>query len=348
MGVIIKYGLPLLAISGFSFAAYRVAQTSKPAEAAPPVAQPARSPFDLTIAGAGIVEARTQNIAVATRVPGVIAEVLVAVGDKVVRDTPLLRIDDSDRRAELAVRESALESARAELARLQAMPRVDDLPPLEARVKTAESELADAERQLALLEGVQDKRAVSMQELDKRRSGVLTARSRVLETKAALTRAQQGAWAPEIELARRAISSAEARVAAQQTEVERCTVRALVAGTVLAVNARPGEYAVAGPSALILLGDTERLHVRVDIDENDAWRFKAGRKARGVLRGNRELGTDLEFVRVDPYVIPKRSLTGESTERVDTRVLQVLFSFDPAALPVYVGQQMDVFVEVQP
>ena len=53
----------------------------------------------------------------------------------------------------------------------------------------------------------------------------------------------------------------------------------------------------------------------------------------------------LSFVRVDPTWSPSRSLTGDSTERVDTRVLQVLFSFDPAVLPAYVGQQMDVLID---
>ena len=66
------------------------------------------------------------------------------------------------------------------------------------------------------------------------------------------------------------------------------------------------------------------------------------------VRGNRDLKTDLKFLRVEPYVVPKRSLTGESTERVDTRVLQVLYSFNREALPVYVGQQMDVFVAAKP
>ena len=72
-----------------------------------------------------------------------------------------------------------------------------------------------------------------------------------------------------------------------------------------------------------------------------------GAKGVAYVRGNRELKTDVEFVRVDPYVVPKRSLTGESTERVDTRVLQVLYRFDPATLAVYAGQQMDVFLEVK-
>ena len=123
-----------------------------------------------------------------------------------------------------------------------------------------------------------------------------------------------------------------------------------VDGEVLQVKVRPGEYAQAGPLAtpLMLLGDVSKVHVRVDIDENDAWRFRPGAKAQAFVRGNRDLQAALEFVRVEPYVVPKRSLTGESTERVDTRVLQVLYSFDPRELPVYVGQQMDVFVEAAP
>ena len=48
-------------------------------------------------------------------------------------------------------------------------------------------------------------------------------------------------------------------------------------------------------------------------------------------------------MRVEPYVVPKRSLTGESTERVDTRVLQVLYAIETAGRRLYVGQQLDVF-----
>src|SRR6185436_8548510 len=105
--------------------------------------------------------------------------------------------------------------------------------------------------------------------------------------------------------------------------------------------------AQAGPlgTPLIVLGDTRRMHVRVDVDENDAWRIRPDAAAEASLRGNSSLKTPLTFVRIEPYVIPKRSLTGESTERVDTRVLQVLYKFPRAALPVYVGQQMDVFIE---
>jgi HlyD family secretion protein len=98
----------------------------------------------------------------------------------------------------------------------------------------------------------------------------------------------------------------------------------------------------------MLLGDTKFLHLRVDIDENDAWRVRPGASALAFIRGNPDLNAPLQFERFEPYVIPKVSLTGQSTERTDTRVLQVIYSFDPAALPVYVGQQMDIVIQAPP
>jgi len=43
-------------------------------------------------------------------------------------------------------------------------------------------------------------------------------------------------------------------------------------------------------------------------------------------------------------VLPKRSLTGDTTERVDTRVLQAIYEFAPSEFPAFVGQQVDVFI----
>ena len=135
-----------------------------------------------------------------------------------------------------------------------------------------------------------------------------------------------------------------------ETNLERLTVRAPVDGQILQVNIRLGEFAATGElgTPLMVMGDVDRLNVRVDIDENDAWRFRPGAAARAYLRGNRDLSVDLRFEYVEPYVVPKRSLTGASSERVDTRVLQVVYSFANGALPAYIGQQVDVFIDAPP
>jgi multidrug efflux pump subunit AcrA (membrane-fusion protein) len=345
-----KVILPILAVAGVVWAVLFVRAGSKPIPASQPVAEPAHAPFESYIAGAGLVEASTENISIGTIVPGVVTDLFVKVGDNVKAGDPLFKVDDRDLQAELIVRKSALASAKEKLSRLQNLPRPEDIPPAEAKVAEAKAQLADAKDQLETWQSVPDKRAVSAEDVNRKKFAVDAADARLKQAEAALALLKAGSWKPDIEIAKADVAAAEAQVQATQTEVDRRTVRAPVAGQILQVKIRLGEYAPAGVLAqpLMLMGDVNTLVVRVDIDENDAWRLKNDQPARAYLRGNSELWTDVKFVRVEPYVIPKRSLTGESTERVDTRVLQVLYSFNRGALPVYVGQQMDVFIEAPP
>jgi multidrug efflux pump subunit AcrA (membrane-fusion protein) len=345
-----RYILPILAIAGVVWAVLFVRAGSKPIPASQPVAEPAHAPFESYIAGAGLVEASTENIAVGTIVPGVVTDLFVKVGDTVKAGDPLFKVDDRDLQAELIVRKSGLASAKEKLARLQSLPRPEDIPPAEAKVAEAKAQFADAKDQLETWQSVPDKRAVSTEDVNRKKYAVDAADARLKQAEAALALLKAGSWKPDIEIARADVAAAEATVRATQTEIDRRTVRAPVAGQLLQVKVRLGEFAQTGVLAqpLMLLGDVNTLVVRVDIDENDAWRLRDDQPARAYLRGNSELWTNLKFVRIEPYVIPKRSLTGESTERVDTRVLQALYSFNRSALPVYVGQQMDVFIEAPP
>jgi multidrug resistance efflux pump len=308
------------------------------------------APFTAYVAGAGLVEASSENIAIGTPLPGLVTEVLVKVGQTVKAGAPLFKLDDRELRAELIVRQSALKTAQAKLAKLKHLPRPEDVPPAEARVAEAQASLRDAEELRAMWAGVEKKGVVSAEELQRRESAVEIAKAKLAQATSELQLLKAGSWGPDIEIAQAEVLGAEAQVRATQTEIDRLTITAPVDGDVLQVKVRPGEYAQAGAltTPLMLLGDVSRVHVRVDIDENDAWRVRADAPAVATVRGNRDLKTELTFVRIEPYVIPKRSLTGESTERVDTRVLQVLYSFDKRSLPVYVGQQMDVFIEARP
>jgi HlyD family secretion protein len=342
-----KYVIPLLAVAGVGLAVYTVRSENKPVIPAQPVAQPAASPFETPVAGAGIVESSTLNIGIGTHIPGIVDKVFVNWGDRVNAGDPLFTIDARQTRAELAVREAALLTAQQQLARLAALPRAEDVPPAEARVAEARALVTDARAQLTKMESVTDKRAVAEEEFTRRRNAVAAAEARLAEFEASLALLKAGAWAPDVAIARANVAAAEAQVQEIKTQIERLTVRAPVSGQVLQVNIRAGEFAQAGPltNPLVMMGATDTLHVRVDVDENDAWRITPGAKATAFVRGNRDLSTELSFVRIDPYVIPKRSLTGDSIERVDTRVLQVIYAFPAGKIPVYVGQQMDVFID---
>ncbi len=304
-----KYLLPVLAVVGAVFAVMFVRAGGKPVPASQPVALPASAPYESYVAGSGIIEASTENIEIGTVVSGIVRSIAVRIGDTVKAGAPLFTIDDRELQADLLVKRAAVKS-------------------VEAQVAVEEVSRADTQSQLSRLQSLSDSRAVTQDEVDRRKFAVQAASARIDSAKAQ-------------------IASAEAQVEATKINLERLIVRAPVDGKILQIKIRLGEFAQAGPlsTPLMLLGNVATLHVRTDVDENDAWRLHAGAAATAYIRGNRELSTELKFVRMEPYVVPKKSLTGDSSERVDTRVLQVIYSFDADALPVFVGQQMDVFIE---
>jgi HlyD family secretion protein len=190
-----------------------------------------------------------------------------------------------------------------------------------AAVQVTEAQLAHAKYELGLGEGLTEKRVLSLEDRETRRYNAQAAEAQLVQAKAELESAK--------------------------TDLDRLTVRAPVDGQVMQLKVHLGEFAPAGvlSQPLILLGGIEPMHVRVNVDENDAWRVRGNADAIGFLRGNNQIKTPLHFVCFEPYVVPKVSLTGDSTERVDTRVLQIIYSFDRGNLPIYVGQQMDVYID---
>ena len=341
--------LPLLAVVGVVFAVWTVMRGAQAVPPAQPVVQPTEAPYTRNVAGAGIVEAASENIAIGPVVPGVVKEVYVQVGDAVKQGQPLFRVDDRDLRSQLVKARAAHASADARLERLRSFPRPEEIPPVQAALAADEQLLADATNQFNTMQRIvtTDPRAVSMDDVDRRRFAVTVAEARVAKSRAELALLKAGSWSSDIAVQTAEVASAQADIESINVELERRITLSPIDGRVLQFKVRPGEFAQAADTTpLALIGKVDVLHVRVDVDENDAWRISPGARAEATVRGNRDLRTQLKFVRIEPFVVPKRSLTGESTERVNTRVLQVVYSFDPAALPnVYVGQQMDVFIE---
>src|SRR5262245_23933857 len=114
------YVLPVLAAAGAAFAIITVALGSRPPAVAAPVADPAQAPFDSYVAGAGIVEAASQNIAIGSPLSRLVLEVPVKVGAEVKAGDPLFRLDDRDLQAALAVRRAEREIAAARIAEAEA------------------------------------------------------------------------------------------------------------------------------------------------------------------------------------------------------------------------------------
>jgi multidrug efflux pump subunit AcrA (membrane-fusion protein) len=338
-----------------------------PPPVSPPV-DPGKSPFGRQVAGSGIVEPETENISVGTHLPGVVKAVHVRVDDCVHAGAPLFELDDRQMAAELVVRQASRANAAAQLAKLEAMPRREELPPLEAKVTEAKANLND---KLILFDRA--KREIESgvgagETFDSRKMAVDVARAQLRQAETTLELARAGAWKFDTSVSRSALVQAQTQCDQTRIELDRLRVTAplvrrpgadrgrdpippadLVEFRVLQVNVRPGEYVSAAQGqAIIVLGTVGRLHVRVDVDENDIPRFRPGIRGTASPRGEPNTRYPLTFVRVEPYVIPKKSLTGGNTERVDTRVLQVIYAVDAPNAPLYVGQQLDVALDAGP
>jgi len=149
------------------------AQT-KPTPLNPPV-DPGRSPYGKQMAGAGILEPETENIAVGSHVPGVVAKVYVKVGQKVKPGERLFQLDDRQLRAELAVRNALLGSARSSLDKLALQPRPEERPTQEAKVLEAEVNLKNQQKLYDRVKNLTS--AVSDEELTNRQLAVEIAKA---------------------------------------------------------------------------------------------------------------------------------------------------------------------------
>jgi multidrug resistance efflux pump len=346
-----KLILPLLSTTMLAVALWHTARSGPGSSGSTPPAPPPRSPFARAVAGTGLVEARTENIGLGSALPGLVREVFVAsdrAGVRVTAGTPLFRVDDRQLRAERKFAAASLEAAQAELAKLDAQPRPEEVPVSAAKVAAARARLALLEDQFERARRLLDRRAIAQEDFRQRQLALEERRQQLARARAEHALLQAGAWKPDKDVARAAVAKAQARLDQIDVDLERTVVRAPIDGEVLQVNVRPGEY-VAAPAAgpLVVLGDLRQLRVRVDVDGDDVPRFRSGAAARAYVRGDARVEVPLTFVRVEPYLVPKKSLTGEGTERVDTRVLRVIYALPPRARGVYVGQQLDVFIEAE-
>jgi HlyD family secretion protein len=310
-----RFLMPGLAALGFGTAVWLVATGSPDRSLTTPAITPPTAPSDQlsgSVAGAGLVEPSSEAIEIGAQRGGLVAALLVKAGDRVTAGQLLARIDDRDARAALAVAAASAALSASEVA-------------------TAEVNFRAASAQLALFTGIEDLRAVAEQQVIDRR-------------------AERDRTATALAVAKARAAQALAQEASARTDLALREIRAPRAGEILQVRTRPGQFATAGPAPggssepLMTLGETRPLHVRIDIDENEIARADVGAGAVISPRGAANRRVTARWVRTEPLVIPKRSLTNQGNERVDVRVLQVIYALPANTGDFFVGQQVDAYV----
>ncbi len=356
-----RKALFLLAFAGFvaGVVAAWVYGVQQPQQ--PPVFEPASNPYARGVYATGIVESDQPagvNINIYPDVSGAVTKVLVHDGETVRRGEPLLSIDDSVQRATVAQLAAQAEAAQSLLDELRAQPRPETLNVASAQVSAASASLKMAQDQFDKQQRAYqiDPKAVSRDTLDNAANGVAVARANldVVTRQYRLTRA--GAWTFDVRNQERQVEALRKASEAASAQLDRYTLRAPADGVVLSINAALGAYLspqgvydayAQGNAPVLVIGTpSDRLAVRCYVDEILISRLADVHQLKGrmFIRGT-SVQADLQFMRVQPYVTPKIQLTDQRTERVDVRVLPVLFRVVPRdGMRLFPGQIVDVYI----
>jgi HlyD family secretion protein len=303
------------------------------------------SPYKSAISGLGIVEPSTENISIGSPVQRLIEQIPVKVGMKVKKGDILIRFEDKDLEAELKGKEVDYAIAEAQLQRLEAMPRSEDLVTAEAALKRSQAAFDQAKAQYDMILQLKDPRAISQEEANRRRFALEQAQAQLQQAQGDLDKVKQGAWKPDIEIARLQVLQAKTSAERVKAEINRAIVRSPIDGTVIQVKAHEGEFPSADVTPLMIVGDLDQMYLRVSVNQFDAPYFQSTAPAVAFLRGDARKQFPLEFVRVEPLLVSKQNLTNQINEKVDTQVLQVIYRIKEADHSLYIGEQMDVFID---
>ncbi len=291
----------------------------------------------------GRVEPVSGEVKIVSAMGGLIGEVLVKAGDKVSGGEPLIRLRDGEAPARIA-------SAEAQIG-MRRRARNDQTPSSRAGDRRkAEDAVADGEKGVTEAQAAFDRTALDRRasrasdaEVETARVALTRAQDRVRQQRADLRKLEADSATPLPTQVEGQLNIARAELWAAEAALEKLTIRAPIAGTVLQVNVKPGEMAaLSATQPLVLLGDLSALRVRAELDERDFGEIKIGQIAsvRPAAFRNREFPGTVSFIA--PLVEPSRNGTRGQRNQTDVDVVEVLIDLaDPG--PLAVGMKVDVY-----
>jgi len=354
----ILFIVSILGLTAGLLSAVLLAVRAKPL---PPVFTPAQNPYDQGIYANGILEseqANGENINLYPEVPGTVTQVLVREGQTVSRGAALVQIEDSVQRATAAQQQAQADAAQALLEELRAQPRPETLEVSLAQLTFAQANLKTSTDELAKQQEshAKDPRSVSRLVLDDAANAVRVAKANLAVAQRQLDLVKAGAWIYDLRNQEAQLEALTKSAAAAQALLAKYVIRAPVDGVILSVPAAVGSfvspqgtvetYTQAATPVVVMGTPQEHLAVRCYVDEILISKLPVLEQIEATmfLRGT-DVRVPLEFVRVQPYVSPKIELSNERTERVDLRVLPLVFRFKKPDLAIYPGQLVDVYIK---
>lgn len=256
-----------------------------------------------------------------------VAEILVAIGDRVARGDTLARLDNASAlegavlqaEANLAVREATLMQTRSaiEASRAEAQASLD-----QARAVAAEA-ANSLERTAALA----DRGVATSATLDAARSRATEAAQAVARAEATLARFAALAIdaQPDVVVAARNVAAAEAELARARMDLGRAEVRAPITGTILDIHATPGQRPPA--EGIMEMGATDQMMAEIEIWQDRIAAVAPGQPVEIVADAlGRSLRGAVESIGLT--VGRQGLISDDAAANSDARVIRVLVALD--------------------
>jgi multidrug resistance efflux pump len=286
------------------------------------------APAGAWVAGNGVFEPVGQEHEIAGDRAGRIVAIPVVEGAFVEAGDTLALLAAGPDQAALAAAEADVRAARQELLRRQRGERREDVQGATARAEEAAAQAELSRDVFRRLDAVAGAGGVSEDQLSRARHEASAAEAAAEAADAARRAAVAGSRREDIRAAAARLAAAEARRDEARGALEELTIRAPLAGEVLRINRLVGEYYQPGDEALLVLGDTRRMRVRMEVYERDVGKVRLG--ARAVVRAVSYPGVDFRgrVGEIGRRMEPKAIGLDDPTQRRDVRVLEVRIDLD--------------------
>lgn len=324
------------------------------------------------IAAPGVVEAVSEEIEVGAEIAGKLKTVFVEEGDKVVKNQIVAVLENSDFEAQIRSAKAGIETIRRQKETAQARlsqaeadrkriangARREERSEAKAVFEQTLPTLENARREFERRQKLYDSGDVSREELDRARTAFENAQKQSLAQRERFNVVNADARADDLEKADAAIRlaaaqikefdaliiEAEAKVREAEANLTKTVVRAPISGIVLRKRLKTGEsVSPENPTGIVTVADTSALRVRIDLDETDVAKIRENQTAYVTADAFGERKFAAKVVRVGQILGRKNFRTERPTEKVDTKILEVLLELAPQQrLPL--GLRVDAFI----
>lgn len=326
------------------------------------------------VSAPGVVEAVSEEIEIGTELPGKLRSVDVDEGQRVSRGQVLAVIENDDYRTAVVTARAQIETlrssqataqarlieARADRARIANGARTEERIEARAGYEQTLPEVENTRREFERRDRLFKDGIISREEMERSRTAFEVAQKRSASALERFNVVNASARQDDLAKADAAvqlvetqvrefdaqIAEAAARVREAESRLEKTIIRAPIAGVILRKRLKGGEsVSPDSPTGIVTMADTSALRIRVDLDETDVAKIRDGQTAYVTADAYGERRFNAKVIRIGQILGRKNFRTDRPTEKIDTRVLEVLLELAPdEKLPL--GLRVDAFISV--